>query len=76
MEGAANDELIEITDRRLVSRIRDELNLNPNERDKVAPLICGTVVNGSFTRKLRMLRADLFTLLAVCQTAAFVNDKK
>jgi len=60
----------------LVKRIRDELNLNVRERDKVAPLICGTVANGSFKRKLRMLRADLFTLLAVSQSMYFINDKK
>ena len=63
--GNPNEQLIEITDRDTVKKIRNELNINFDETEEVAPLICGTVVNGSFTRKLRMIRADLYCLLAV-----------
>jgi hypothetical protein len=62
----SNDGLIEIKDKAVVDQIKDELNLTYHEADEIAPVICGTVVNGGFNRKLRMLRADLFSLLTVC----------
>lgn len=46
------------------------------DEQEVAPLICGTVVNGSFQRKLRMLRADLFCMLSICHSAYFATDFK
>lgn len=42
----------------------------------MAPLICGTIVNGQFHRKLRMLRADLFSMLSVCQSMNISNSFK
>jgi hypothetical protein len=62
----SNEGLIEIHDTQTIETIKDELNLTYHEADEIAPVICGTVVNGGFHRKLRMLRADLFSMLAVC----------
>ena len=42
----------------------------------IAPIICGTVVNGQFERKLRMLRADIFCMLSVCNSIQFVKGMK
>ena len=45
------------------------------EKDEIAPIIVGTVVNDNFdgfTRKLRMLRADLFSLLSVCESKEMI----
>lgn len=49
---------------------------NPKLRGETAPLITGTVLKGSFSRKLKMLRADLFATLSVCQSQYFVNSYK
>jgi len=60
--------------------VKQSLNLNFNENDEIAPLIVGSVVseNGptGFNRKLRMVRADLFTMLSVCQANDIVNLRK
>lgn len=45
--------------------IREELNVNYEDLDDVPPIICGTVIQGGFNRKLKMLRADLYSMLAV-----------
>jgi len=57
--------LIEIKDPAMIKKIKQNLNIKPSEAKDLAPLICGTLVNGGFKRKLRMLRADLFSGLAV-----------
>jgi hypothetical protein len=44
--------------------------------NEIAPIICGTVVNGGFKRKLRMLRGDLFSMLAVCQSKGIIDEQK
>jgi hypothetical protein len=46
-------------------------------KNQVAPYICGTIVGGSpFTRKLKMLRMDLFALLSCVQSANLSADWK
>ena len=72
----ANEGLIEIKNQAIVDNIKDELNLTFHESDEIAPVVCGTVINGGFNRKLRMLRADLFTMLSVCQSAEIISHKK
>ena len=47
----------------------------------MAPIICGTIVNkghnqGRFERKLRMLRAPLFSLLQICQSKEFAKNAR
>ena len=48
----------------------------PQDEQDIAPFICGTVVNGGFSRKLRMLRADFYCMLSVSQCSYFVTDFK
>jgi len=46
-----NTDLDEIKDPEMVSKITEYLNLEDNRED-FTPIICGTVVDGGFTRKL------------------------
>ena len=46
-----NDELEEIKDPEIMEVVKYNLNLN-DKYDDYAPVICGTVVNGGFKRKL------------------------
>ena len=39
-------------------------------------MITGTVVKGSYSRKLKMLRADIFATLSICQSKLFVESHK
>lgn len=71
-----NEGLTEIKERELIDHIKEELNLLPEDEQDIAPFICGTVVSGGFARKLRMLRADIFSMLAVCHSSYFVTDFK
>lgn len=66
MEGKPNEHLVEIKDKELVKKIKEALNINYSELDDTAPFICGTISNGGFARKQKMIRADLFSLLSVC----------
>ena len=61
-----NEGLVEITDQEIINKIGEELNLLPSDYLDIAPFICGTVVTGGFTRKLRMIRADYFSMLTIC----------
>ena len=56
--------------------MRADLNISYRYDAEIAPIICGTVVNGGFKRKLRMVRADYFSMLSVCQSVYFVTDLK
>lgn len=71
-----NEGLIEIKDKEIVTQIKEEMNLLPQDEQDIAPFICGTVVNGGFSRKLRMLRADIYCMLSVSQCSYFVHDFK
>ena len=42
----------------------------------IAPIIIGSIVNGGFSRKLRMLRADLFTLMSITQSKQFMKQRR
>ena len=62
-----NDDLEEIKDPKIISQVVQNLNLN-DKSDDYAPIICGTVINGGFDRKLQMLRSDYYTMMSVCQS--------
>jgi hypothetical protein len=49
------------------------LNLNIKDNRKIAPYILGTVVNGGFKRKLRMLKAEYLALLSVIHSDSYIN---
>jgi len=60
----------------MISQIKEHLNLSrqdladPND----PPFICGTIINGGYTRKLKMMRADMFSLSSISQSKEFVKD--
>ena len=71
-----NDDLTEIIDTYHIKEIKEGMNINFQELDGVAPYIGGSVINGGFTRKLKMLRGDVFSALAVCQSPHYVTSSK
>jgi hypothetical protein len=64
--------MVEIKDSKIILEVKKKLKL-PEEIDDYAPMICGSVVNGGFTRKLQMLRCDLFSLISVSQSESMVS---
>lgn len=80
-----NEDLIEIHDANMLKKIKNDNRLQSlGSSDQHVPLICGTVVptdhhlksiekNNAFNRKLAMMRADLYTLLSISQTAKIVG---
>lgn len=77
LEEDANTGLTPILDYDFVRALPLHLNLNINELEKAQPIICGTVVDDKdFGRKLKMLRAELFTALLVCQHEKFTKNVK
>ena len=50
-KSGKNNDLEEVKDPRIISEVVEKLNLNDHS-DDYAPIICGTVVNGGFKRKL------------------------
>jgi len=69
-----NHGLVEIKDKSQINKIVKSLNMNFKDNFMVSPFILGSVVNGGFERKLRMLRCDLWTLLSVSESFRFVKS--
>lgn len=69
-----NEDLIEIKDPKIVQQIKDDLNISFRYEKGIAPLVVGTVVTGGFKRKLKMVRADYFSLLSICQSVHAVDS--
>lgn len=72
-----NPELVEIFDEEFIDSMRQEFNQNYLKYKTLVPIICGSVVNrgfnqGTFDRKLKMMRASLFTLLSIAHSRDFV----
>ena len=65
----------EITDPAIIANVQRDLNLEEGAGD-YTPIICGSVVGGGFKRKLQMLRADLFSMLSVCQSERMISAWK
>ena len=61
-----NEDLIEMKDEGLVQQIKEDLNISFRYEKGIAPIIVGSVVTGGFKRKLKMVRADYFSLLSIC----------
>lgn len=70
-----NEGLIEIKDRKLVDQIKEDLNISFRYDYEIAPVVVGTVVNGGFKRKLRMMRADYFAMLSITHSIHTVNSQ-
>lgn len=74
---AANEGLIEIKDEQFREGL--VLSLNLDLKDSVnnqVPFVIGTVVNPNYKRKAKMLRSELFALLAISQNKMFISEKK
>ena len=69
---ADNSDLEEIKDPEIIAKVAANLNLEA-DHDGYAPIICGSIVNGGFNRKLKMLRSDLFSLLSVCKSEVIIT---
>lgn len=69
-----NEGLIEITDPQQVQKIQEDLNISFRYDHEIAPIILGSVVTGGFKRKLRMMRADYFSVLSVAQSIHTVES--
>ena len=72
---ADNSDLEEITDPAIIGQVSANLNFGADP-DDYAPVICGSIINGGFKRKLKMLRSDLFSLLSVCKSDAIITEWK
>lgn len=73
---AENGDLREVKDEATVCRIREWMNFNIINQDTTTPVISGTVLNGGFSRKLRMLRQDIYALLCVANSQDLVADRR
>ena len=60
-----NDDLEEIHDKEIIEKMKSYMNVNDQFDDSV-PIICGSVINGGFKRKLQMIRSDYYSLLSLC----------
>jgi len=73
-----NSDLVEIKDKELVEKLKLDHNYNYGTYKSMTPIICGTIINKGcnqkvFERKLKMLRAPLFSLLQICQSKDFIT---
>ena len=60
--------LTEIKNEEFLTLLKNEFHSNSRDYKSMAPIICGTIVNKAqnsrqFDRKLKMIKAPLFTLL-------------
>ena len=67
-----NSDLQEIKDSEIIRSVQQHLNLN-DQSDEYAPIICGSVVDGGFERKLQMLRSDYYSLMSVAASDCIVK---
>jgi len=77
---AANQGLVEIKDAELLEKLKSDFAFNYRKFNSTTPLICGTILNhGSgqpvFDRKLKMLRAPIFSLLQMLENEYYVTHK-
>ena len=80
-EDAKNSDLIEINDPVFLNELKEDFINNYSTYGTLTPLICGTVVKKpygieNFSRKLKMIRAPIFTLLCISGSALFIEEKK
>ena len=79
-----NSGLVEIKNKEFLAKLKKEFNGSYSKFTSTTPLICGTIVNHGigqpiFDRKLKMIKAPFFGLLAMVQSieyAAHINQSK
>jgi hypothetical protein len=64
-----------------LNELKEDFIKNYNTYGTLTPLICGTVVKKpfgieNFSRKLKMIRAPIFTILCISGSALFITEKK
>jgi hypothetical protein len=77
---AKNPDLVEIQDLAFLNQLKDDFNRNYIEYKSMTPYICGTVVNKpngapQFIRKLKMIRASIFTLMCISGSKLFISER-
>lgn len=72
----ANHDLKEINNNAKVCQIREWLNLPVIDPDRSTPIICGSFINGGFTRKLKMLRIDYYSLMLLTNSNDFITSRQ
>jgi hypothetical protein len=74
--------LVPIDDPEALRELKGHFDKNFSKKYKtMQPIICGSVVHriagqDSFSRKLKMVNANLFTLLSISGSDGFVKDHK
>ena len=79
-DSKSNPGLTEITDPNFLSEIKGDYIKNYKTYGTQTPIICGTVVKkpfgqSNFSRKLKMIRAPIFTVLCLSGSALFISTK-
>ena len=69
-----NEGLIEIKDRSVVDKIKEDLNISFRYGTDIAPMIVGSVVMGGFKRKLKMMRADYYSMLCISESTYTISS--
>lgn len=68
---STNPDLVEIKDKAFVAKLKEEYQADPQNKNVFTPVIRGTVTSG-FKRQLRMMTTEIFALLSVADSSAFV----
>lgn len=73
-----NEGIKEITKTSEVQAIKESLRLGFADQHDTSPIITGSVINNSapFSRKLKMMRADLFTLMCISESPHFTKPSQ
>ena len=72
--------LVQIKDKQFLSKQKSDFNQNIHlYKSGTAPLISGTILNkgsgnSEFSRKLKMVRAEVFSLLQISQNEDFIEN--
>ena len=67
-ENAVNEGLIEIKDKNFIDGLKKSINLSGAKvlgQLETTPYVIGSLVRPSYQRKLKMIRSELFALLAI-----------
>ena len=80
-KNSKNEGLLEIKDQEFLDELREDFIKNYSAYGTLTPLITGSVVKkphsqSAFARKLKMIRAPIFTLLCISGSAMFIETKK
>ena len=77
---ALNEDLQEIKNREMLYKLKKDFLGNYSKFNSFSPYICGSLVNRglsqkNFDRKLKMMKASVYTLLQLTQSRLFVETE-